>query len=297
MTDRNPGGSDGSSGSDVDAPPGADQADVDERLAPYLARCRRDGRETLSEHESKALLSSFDVPVVEEAVVERSDPEAAVEAADRLGYPVVVKGLDPAVAHKSEAGLVAVGLDSPAAVREAVGTISGRLEASLEDREAGRGQSEFSVGDAPASGTGAEDTHAPGSILVQPHVDGEETIVGMRLNPQFGPVVLFGLGGIAVELYDDVSLRLPPIDRAAATSMIEGTRAGALLGGFRGRPVRDVAAVRDALVAFGAFCEAADPVVAEVDVNPLVVREDGAGAVAVDALVRFVPDAVGRGDG
>lgn len=233
---------------------------MDSRIEEYVQRCKDDDRQLLTEAEAKDLLRSFDVPVVDETVV--SDPDEAVAAAESLGYPVVLKGVSPDVPHKSEAGIIQLDLDSPEAIRDGYATITENFASE------------------------APDARVDG-VLVQPYTEGEETILGMDVDRQFGPVVLFGLGGIFVEIFEDVSLRLPPIDDETAMSMIEDLQGEDLLKGARGQSPRDVGALVDAITSFSEFVEAVDPYVAEVDLNPLIVHEAGDGVVAVDALVRL----------
>jgi succinyl-CoA synthetase beta subunit len=205
---------------------------------------------TLDEAAAKELLASYGVPVVEEA--RAADAHAAVAAADRIGYPVVLKGLAADIAHKTELGLVALNLRDAAAVR----TAAARLLDALQGR---------------------------GLLLVQRMVTGQrELLAGLARDPQFGPVVTFGLGGIFAEALADVSMRVCPLSEHDAREMLAEIRARALLGEVRGLPAVD----RDALVRIllGLSRLALErPDVAAVDINPLVI--DGGSPVAVDALV------------
>lgn len=223
-----------------------------------IAAARADGRTTLTEAESKALLADAGVDVPAGRVVEGT--AAAREAAEELGYPVVLKVSAPSVVHKSEwadgAG-VALGLESADAVEAAARRI---LDA------------------ADAAGLEA-------AVLVEEHLDpdaGTEIIVGGLRDPSFGPVVLAGLGGVFAEALEDTSHRLAPIDRAEAREAIGELEASALLDEYRGRPAAD----RDALAAV--LCAVGDlvvdrPAIAEIDVNPVLALPDG--AIALDAAV------------
>jgi acetyl-CoA synthetase (ADP-forming) len=223
-----------------------------------VAAARADGRTTLTEAESKALLADAGVETPAFAVA--ADADAAVAAADEVGYPVVVKVSSPAVTHKSEWGDgagVALGLDSPAAVREA----AERVLAAAAER-----------------GVDAD-------VLVEAAFDvdrGTEVIVGGLRDPSFGPVVLAGLGGVFTEVYEDVAHRVAPVDRREARAALDELTAARLLAGYRGREAAD----RDALAAVvervGDLVVERDAV-AEVDVNPVLATADG--AVALDALV------------
>lgn len=208
---------------------------------------------TLSEADSKAFLSTFGVPLLDERVV--SDAAAAVSAADALGYPVVAKLCGDAIAHKTERGLVRLGLADAAAVAGAAGDL---LAAAV-----------------PADGEVA--------VLVAPMVRGaRELLAGVAVDPQFGATIMVGIGGVLAEAVADVAIRLAPLERADAEDMLDDLASQRLLGPFRGEPAVDRAAVVDVLVALSAVVDA-HPEVCSVDLNPLVVV-DGR-PVAVDALV------------
>lgn len=217
-----------------------------------------DGRTTLTEVESKALLDSVGVSTPSHEVVGSADD--AVAAADRLGYPVVVKVSSPAVQHKSEwadgAG-VALGLESADEVRSATDRV---LAAASEH------------------GIDAE-------VLVEGAVDvdaGAEVIVGGLRNPSFGPTVLVGLGGVFTEVFEDTSHRLVPIDDTEARSAIEDLQSARLLHGYRGQPAADVDALARTVRIVGDLLIEHESI-AEVDLNPVLVGPDG--ALALDALV------------
>ncbi|MBN1178032.1 MAG: acetate--CoA ligase family protein [Anaerolineae bacterium] len=196
-----------------------------------------------------ALCRAYAMSVVPGAVV--SDPDAAVAAAERLGGAVALKVLSPEIAHKSDVGGVALNLSDAAAVR----LKAERLLAL-----------------------------APGAaVLVQRMVEGGvEVILGGKRDPSFGPVVMFGLGGVMVETFADVTFRLAPIDRADAEAMVDAVRGSALLKGVRGVPPADREALVRALLTVSRMM-AENPQIAELDINPLLVLEQG--AVAVDARV------------
>jgi acetyltransferase len=180
--------------------------------------------------------------------------EAAVALAERLGYPVVLKRVAPGVAHKSDGGGVALGLGDGDAVRAAFERVVGPGERGFIQRMAGSGM---------------------------------EVIVGAQRDGQFGPLVMFGLGGVYVEVLRDVAFRLAPLSEAEAQEMVAETAAGRLLAGVRGQPAGDVDAVVRALVGVGQLM--ADlPCVAEVDLNPLIVGAAGEGAWAVDARIVMI---------
>jgi acetyltransferase len=215
---------------------------------------------TRSERDSKQLVAGFGVPVAPE--LNAADAEAAVAAATALGGPVVLKLNGDRIAHKTERGLVRLGLLGS----EAVATAAEELLAAARPED----------GDV--------------DLLVAPMVTGSrELIAGALRDPQFGPTVMLGMGGVHAEALADVVFRPAPLDRATAAGMLDDLRAQALLGPVRGEAAVDRDAVVDTLVALGRILdERAD--VASVDVNPLIVGADGA-PVAVDALVELRPEA------
>lgn len=207
----------------------------------------------LVEAEGLVRLAAAGLPAVR---AERVDSvEAAVSAADALGYPVVVKLDALGLAHKSDIGGVRVGLVDARAVRAAATDL---LALALPAGATRRG------------------------LLVATQLDGIELILGGRRDPGFGPIVLVGLGGILAEVLDDVSVRLSPLDADDAGAMLDELRGVAILAGTRGRPGIDRPAVIDAIVALGRLL-ADDPSILEIDLNPLI---SGPGATAaVDALI------------
>jgi acyl-CoA synthetase (NDP forming) len=211
----------------------------------------------LNEAESKALFARFGVPVTREQAV--ADAVGAEAAARALGGELVLKILSRAIAHKSDIGGVRVGL-TPEQVPEACATMLQRL------REAG----------APE----------PEGFLVQERIrGGVEMILGFHRDPQLGPVILLGSGGVAAELFQDTTLRLLPIGRADAEAMVGELKAARLLQGYRGAPTADIPALVDAVLAFAAMAEAAGERLLEAEINPLFVLPQGQGARAVDGLV------------
>ena len=210
------------------------------------------GHGALSEYDSKRILSAYGVPVTREKLVKTA--AVAKKAADALGYPVVLKGCAPDLLHKTEAGLVAVGLGSARDVTDAFKTLSGRAGP------------DFTSG-----------------YLVQEMVKGSrELMIGMTRDEQFGPSVMFGLGGIFTEVLEDVSFRLAPLTLTDARDMMNEIRATRILDAVRGMPRVDRAALARAIVGVGKAA-ADNPEIAEIDINPLIIA--GAKPVAVDGLV------------
>ncbi len=208
---------------------------------------------TLSEVESKQLLGAYGVPIAEERA--SLDADGAAAAAEELGFPVVVKLNGDRIAHKTERGLVRLGLADPDAVRQAATDLLAL--ATPDDGEV--------------------------SILVAPMVRGSrELIAGLATDPQFGLTVMLGVGGILAEAIADVVLRLVPIDRVDAEEMIDDLATQALLGEFRGEPPVDREALVSVLLGLSAAAEA-DPRIVSADLNPLIIS--AGRPIAVDALV------------
>ncbi|MFP3999130.1 MAG: acetate--CoA ligase family protein [Desulfobacterales bacterium] len=208
--------------------------------------------EALTEKESKDFLQVYGVPVVTEKVA--ASPEEAVEIARETGFPVVLKGLGRNLMHKTERDLVHLHLGDEKAVRKAAGKT---------EQQAGRDLEGF---------------------LVQPHVEGRrELVAGLFRDPEYGPVVMFGLGGIFTEALSDVVFRLAPLSRSDARDMISEIRSHALLDNFRGEAAVDREVLVDALVGISRAA-LDDPYVLEIDINPLLVTAEGR-PLAVDALV------------
>jgi acetyl-CoA synthetase (ADP-forming) len=215
------------------------------------------GSGPLSAAEATRWLRAYGVPVARDAVV--STPEAAAEAAARLGFPVVLKAVSRDVVHKSELGAVRLGLSSPAEVAAAAREMAARL-------------AQFTP---PVRLEG---------YLVQETVSGEtEVIVGARHDPQFGPVVLVGLGGIAVEILKDVALAPVPVTPARARRMLDSLAAAPLFHGARGRSSLDVETVADVVSRISWLAADLGPRLVDFEVNPLIVRAEGEGAIAVDS--------------
>ena len=225
--------------------------EIGEPHAPLSLRGLLEESGPLSEHESQQVASAYGVPFVRtEATASADEAEAA---ADAIGYPVVVKANGRAVQHKSDAGLVLVGAADAEAVRLAA--------------------DEFLAAD------GVE------NVLIQEMApDGEEVIVGFSSDEQFGPVVLFGLGGIFVEVMKDVAMRVAPLTRHDAIEMVREVKAYPLLNGARGRPVADQEALVDLLLNVSRMSLDLRERVSELDLNPVRVLPDRHGVIALDAL-------------
>ncbi len=222
------------------------------------------GREMLSEPETKRILAAYGIPVVQTRMAE--SVAAAVQAANAIGYPVAVKIVSPDITHKSDVGGVVLDLDDPAAVVHAAEAMHRRLSALLPAARLG-GFSVQAMARRPAS---------------------HELIIGVTTDPVFGPVVLFGHGGVAVEVMDDKALGLPPLNMVLARDMVARTRVAKLLAGYRNQPAADIDAICRTLVQVAQL--AADIAeLAELDINPLLA--DAAGVIALDARIRLAAPA------
>ena len=231
---------------------------------PDLAEWRRrlQGQSgALSEVEGRRLLAAYGIPGPQEAVA--TSAAEAVQVARHIGYPVVLKILSPDIQHKTEIGGVRVGLGDEHAVRAA-------FEQVMAAAQAHHPQARLE------------------GALIQEMIpsDAVEVILGVLRDPDF-TVVVFGSGGILVELIQDSALRLPPLSAAEAREMIQQTRGARLLEGFRGRPPADVDALVDALVRLSQLALDLGDVISALDINPLMVLPEGQGVRAVDALVEL----------
>ena len=215
----------------------------------------------LSEHDSKELLRAYGIPTTDDRLC--TSAAEAVRAADVIGHPVVMKVCSAAATHKSDLGLVEVGVPNARAVRTAYAELMQRAEAALPD------------------GT------IEGVLVSELVAGGVETILGMTTDELFGPTVLFGIGGVAVEVYRDVTFRVPPFSKDEARRMIHEVQGLPLLQGARGRPKADLNALVATIMKLQRLTVDLAGDLVELDINPLVALPKG--VVALDAL------AVGRG--
>ena len=219
------------------------------------------GSGVLSGAAAERLLREFGIPLVETRAAR--DAEQAVAAADSLGYPVALKIDSPDILHKTDVGGVRLGCANAAAVRTGVAAI---LDEVHRRAPAARLQ----------------------GVLVQPLLTGGlEMIVGVKRDPLLGPAIVCGFGGVFVEILRDVVVRVPPLDRAEAHAMLGELRGAALLRGARGRPPADVAALAAVLMRVAHLAETHATALRALDLNPLVVLDEGRGAVALDWLIEL----------
>jgi acyl-CoA synthetase (NDP forming) len=221
-----------------------------------IEKARAEGRDVLTEAESKQLLAGLGIRTTQMRAAASREEAAAVSR--EVGYPCVLKVASPDITHKSDAGGVKVGLGDEAEVAAAYDAIMASCRAAFPD--------------AAIDGVTVQDMAPPGL----------EVIVGMATDPQFGPVLMFGLGGVWVEVLKDVSFKLAPLTREDARAAIGEIRAARLLDGFRGSEPVDKAALEDILLRVSEFVSAT-PEVREMDLNPIFAYPGG--AVAVDARV------------
>jgi acetyl-CoA synthetase (ADP-forming) len=211
----------------------------------------RSGKKTLSEYDSKRLLEAWGIPVVHELLVDSQ--KEVLEAAEKIGFPVVLKLCAPEMSHKTEMGFVEIDIRNV----EELNNAFDRLEKPASDIE--------------------------GRFLVQEMVKGSrEFMIGMTKDPQFGACVMFGLGGIFTEILEDVSFRVAPITKHDAFEMIREIKAHRILNAIRNMEAVDLDVLSQSLIALGALGMQED-MIQEVDVNPLIIC--GKQPIAVDALV------------
>ncbi|MHA1650046.1 MAG: acetate--CoA ligase family protein [Candidatus Helarchaeota archaeon] len=232
---------------------------MSETVKKIIKTALDENRTALMEHESKEIIKAYGIGTFKEFIVDSA--EEAVKAAQKIGYPVVAKIVSPDILHKTDAGGIKLNLKSDEEVKQAFEEI---MKNAKEYKS-----------DAKIIGINIQEM-APEGIA--------EVIVGMTTDPQFGPALMFGLGGIFVEIYKDVSFRVCPITEYDAREMIEEIKAYPILNGFRGRPKADVDTLVDILLKTSKL--ALDfPEIDQMDLNPIIVYEKGKGCAVVDARI------------
>lgn len=225
-------------------------------IAEVIDNARAQGRTVLTEVESKQILADAGIPVATAQLAKTADE--AAKAAEKLGFPVVLKVVSPDVTHKSDAGGVRLGLASADEVRAAFDEIV----ASVKKHE--------------------PDARFEGVAVQKMAPQGTEVIVGMSKDAQFGPVLMFGLGGIFVEVLKDVAFRIVPLEPRDAREMVREIKGFAVLQGVRGQDPADLDALEGLILKVSEFVEA-HPEVEELDLNPVFAYKDG--CLAVDARI------------
>lgn len=211
----------------------------------------------LNEYQSKLLLKAYGVPVVDE--IAAADVAEAVDAARKTGFPVVLKGLGQTLLHKTEKHLVHLNLNTPETVAAAARAIAAEAGAALE------------------------------GFLVQPQMQGRrELVAGLFRDELFGPVIMFGIGGILVEVVKDVVFRVLPISKLGARRMISEIKSASLLNGYRGSPPIDHSLIVELLLSVSEVVESY-PEIQEIDLNPVIVRADGLSIVDARVILKKRP--------
>ncbi|MEJ2448915.1 MAG: acetate--CoA ligase family protein, partial [Anaerolineales bacterium] len=228
----------------------------DEAVRRVIEGAKQDGRYAIGDAEAWDILKAYDLAIPLSRLAKTS--EEAVEIAAEIGFPVVLKIASPDILHKTDVGGVKVGLESADQVRDAFDLMIFRTERYLPDAE--------------IWGCQVQEMAPPG---------GTEILIGMNRDPQFGPLVTFGLGGIFVEALKDVTFRIAPFTRKDAEDMLREIRSKSLLDGVRGNPPLDKDAIVDTLLRIGQLVQDF-PEIAELDINPLIVYPEGQGAIAID---------------
>lgn len=225
-------------------------------LSKMFDSIKKDGRKTLTVEESLKVLETYGVPVVEYETAKTA--EDAVDASEKIGYPVVMKVISKKATHKTDVGGVAIGLQTDKEVEDAFSKMKNKVKKASADFD---------------------------GVLIQPMVGSDsyaqEIIVGGKKDPQFGQTIAFGLGGIFVEVFEDIAFRVVPIEREDARDMMEETKGYKLLSGHRGK-MYDVGAVENILMKVSKLLDENDAI-AELDVNPVMVLMKG--ALAVDGRI------------
>jgi acetyltransferase len=230
--------------------------DVDQdAVAEVFAKVRADGRLTMGDAEARAVQAAYGIPYPKSILARTADEAAA--AADEIGYPVVMKITSPDILHKTDIGGVKLNLQTPEQVRDTFDLMIYRAQRYEPAAEIW-------------------------GCLVQKQVKGgKEVLLGMNRDPQFGPLLVFGLGGIYVEALRDVTFRVAPVDRREATEMLSEIRAYPLLRGVRGEPPSDMDAIVDVILRLSQLVTDF-PEIVELDINPLMVYEQGKGVLGID---------------
>lgn len=218
-----------------------------------IESAKKEGRKILMEHESKSILEAYGVSCSKTILAK--DNEGALKAAKGVGYPVVMKVASPDVVHKTDAGCVRLGVSSDVEVQQAFADIIKNAK------------------------TFKADVDLRGVVVQEEAKKGTEVIVGMLKDKTFGPALMFGLGGIFVEVLKDVSFRVVPLDQHDAESMIREIRGYRVLKGVRGAPPSDEGAVVDILISCSKLAHDFESKIVEMDVNPILVYPQGAKAV------------------
>jgi acetyltransferase len=226
-----------------------------EKVAQLFARVRAEGRVTIGDAEAREVMEAYGIPLPKAGLAATADE--AVALAESIGYPVVMKIASPDILHKSDIGGIKLNITSASEVRDAFDLLIYRGRRYMPDATIW------------------------GCQVQQMVKGGREVIIGVNRDPQFGPLIMFGLGGIYVEALKDVTFRVAPIDRREATEMLGEIRSYRLLRGVRGEKPSDQPAIVDTLLRISQLVTDF-PEIVELDINPLMVFEQGRGVMGID---------------
>ncbi len=228
-------------------------------MRELLLRVREDGRNFLLEHEAKSFIAEYGIAVTQIRLAKSEDE--AVRFAQQIGFPVVLKIVSPQVIHKSDVGGVKVNLKDEEELRRAYREIMSNVRSKVPN------------------------ANIEGILVQEFAPQGVELIIGLIRDPQFGPTVMFGLGGVFVEVFKDVSFRVAPLSEQDAETMIREVKAYKLLTGFRGMEPVDVDAIKDALIKVGRI-GVENEEIAEMDLNPVIAYPKGIKVVDARIILR-----------
>lgn len=230
------------------------------RVKKIFYQCKSEGRLELGEMEAREILEAYDIRMPKAELA--CDIDEAKEIAGRIGYPLVLKIVSPNILHKTDVGGVKIGIDNEKELEENYNQILFSVSKYMPDANI-RG------------------------ILVQEFIkDKKETIIGMSEDPQFGPMIMFGLGGIYVEALKDVSFRIAPLSRQVAREMVEEIKTIKLLKGIRGEDPSDIDSIIEIILRVSQLVTDF-PEIMEMDINPLFVKKQGEGSIAGDVRIRI----------
>ena len=236
--------------------PPAEVMDLDvHRVVEIFAKVRQDGRLKMGDAEARDILEAYKIPIPASRLCRTADE--AVAFADETGYPVVMKIASPDILHKTDIGGVRMNVQNAGDVRDSFDLITFRATRYMPDADIW------------------------GCLVQQQVYGGKEVIIGMNRDPQFGPLVMFGLGGVYVEALKDVTFRIAPFSREEAMEMMREMRSFNLLTGVRGEAKSDLRAIADTLLKVSQLV-VDFPDIVELDINPLIVFEDGKGVIGID---------------
>ncbi len=210
----------------------------------------------LGEHETRTILTHYQFPLISGGMAKNTNE--ALQIANEIGYPVVLKIVSPQILHKSDAGGIQLNLKDDTELREGLDSMQKRIHVNAPDAE------------------------IQGFLIEKMAPKGMEVIIGMKRDPNFGPLIMFGMGGIFVELFKDIAFGVAPLSDFDVNRMIESTKAGTLLKGYRGGDALDLQALKESILKLAALA-INHPEILEIEINPMLILPEGQGALALDA--------------